>query len=94
MGTDMRDFFIRSFELLVGVIIVIMSIVIVIAAFAAMFGTGMGPMGQGGGILAGLAILVGGAIYIIFIGGIMYLGLGIYQNTKRAAEALDRSRAG
>lgn len=89
----MRDFFIRSFELLVGVIIVIMSIGIVIAAVATMFGAGMGPMGQGGGIIAGLAILVGGTIYVIFLGGIMYLGLGIYQNTKRAADALERARA-
>jgi hypothetical protein len=94
----MRDFFIRSFELLVGVIIVVMSIGVVIAAVATMFGAGMGagmgPMGQGGGIIAGLAILVGGTIYVIFIGGIMYLGLGIYQNTKRTAEALERARTG
>jgi hypothetical protein len=51
-------------------------------------------MGAGGGILAGLAILVVGSIYVVFMGGLMYLGLGIYQNTKRAADALERSRPG
>jgi len=93
----MRDFFIRSFEFLVGVIVVVMSAVVIIAAIAAMSGAGMGPMspfGQSGNILVGLAILVGGALYIIFVGGIMYLGVGIYQNTRRTAEAVERMRNG
>ena len=45
---------------------------------------------MGGGPLAGLLILVIGAIYILFVGGFMYLGLGIYHNTKRTAEALEK----
>ncbi len=88
----MRDFFIRSFEMLVGVIVVVMGIAVLIGAVGAMFGGNM--MGTGGGILAGLAVLVIGGIYVVFMGGIMYLGLGIYQNTKRTAELLERSRAG
>ncbi len=90
----MRDFFINSFEILVGVVIVILAIVIVIAAGAVAFGGGQGMMmnGQpmGGGPLAGWAVLVGGALYLVFIGGLMYLGLGIYQNTKRTAAAMER----
>jgi hypothetical protein len=29
---------------------------------------------------------------VIFIGGALYLGLGIYQNTKRMADAMDRQQ--
>lgn len=86
----MRDFFIRSFEVLVGIIVVLLGLGVLIAAgIAAMGGSQLGP-GMSGGPLTGLAILVGGAIYVTFIGGLMYLGLGIYQNTKRTAEAVER----
>jgi len=87
----MRDFFINSLEKLVGVVVVILGIIVVIAAFSAMLGGGMGGQHMGGGgPLAGLLILVIGAIYVLFVGGFMYLGLGIYQNTKRSAEALEK----
>lgn len=82
----MRDFFIRSFERLIGVIIVIGAIAVVIAAFAA---ASTAPSG-GQGILAFLAILIGGALYLILAGGVMYLALGIYHNTLRTAEAIER----
>ena len=94
----MRDFFINSFEILVGVIVVLLSLGVIIFAGLAAFGSGtpgMGPgMAMANGPLAGLAILVGGAIYVIFIGGLMYLGLGIYQNTKRTAAAVEKLAAG
>lgn len=91
----MRDFFINSFEILVGVIVVLLSLGVLIFAGITAFGGGApGMMGPGTGMpngpLAGLAILVGGAIYVIFIGGLMYLGLGIYQNTKRTAAAVEK----
>ncbi len=89
----MRDFFINAFEKLVGVVVVILSLLVVIGAVAVMVGGG-GPMGPGGremtGVIPGLLFLLGGAIYVIFVGGLMYLGLGIYQNTKRSAELLER----
>ncbi len=77
----MRDFFIGWFEKLVAVIIVLMAIGVLIGA--------VGAISQQG-ILAGLAILVIGAVYVIFMGGALYLGLGIYQNTKRMADAMER----
>lgn len=91
----MREFFIRGLEILVSVIIILMAIGILIAAGAASFGN-MPMMGPGGvpiqgGPLMGLAILVGGSIYLLFVGGLMYLGLGIYQNTKRTADLLAQS---
>ncbi len=87
----MRDFFINTFEVLVGVIVVLMCIGVVVFAGIAAFGGGnmMGP-GSPSGPLVGLGILIGGAIYVIFIAGLMYMGLGIYQNTKRTAEAVER----
>ncbi|MBW6505300.1 MAG: hypothetical protein K0B00_00965 [Rhodobacteraceae bacterium] len=89
----MRDFFINTFEVLVGVIVVLMCIGVVVGAGIVTFaGNSMGP-DMPGGPLMGAAILLGGAIYVIFIAGFMYLGLGIYQNTKRTAEAIERLSA-
>jgi hypothetical protein len=44
---------------------------------------------RNGGFLAGLAVLVGGTIYVILVGGMLFLFLGIYQNTKRTAAAVE-----
>ncbi|WP_343080752.1 hypothetical protein [Ostreiculturibacter nitratireducens] len=93
----MRDFFIRSLEMLINVIVVLGAIIVVITAVVVslggpMGGQAMGPMG-GGGPLAGLLVLIGGGIYLILVGGFMYLGLGIYQNTKRTAEAIEKLEA-
>lgn len=76
----MRDFFISWFEKLVGVIIILMGIGVVIGAFGA---------AQEGGVLAFIGVLLFGAVYVIFMGGLMYLGLGIYHNTQRTADALE-----
>jgi hypothetical protein len=87
----MREFFIKSLDILINVVVVLMFIGVVVAAGAAFVG-GQTPSGQpmGGGPIAGLAILVLGTIYIMFVAGFMYLGLGIYHNTKRSAEALEK----
>lgn len=85
----MRDFFIRSLEKLIGVIIVLMSIGVIIGFLGISFGGGSGPYGQPGGILAGLIFLIVGGIYVILMGGFMYLGVGIYQNTLRTAKATE-----
>jgi hypothetical protein len=84
----MRDFFIRSLEKLVGVLVVLLAIGVVVGAIAAMLAEP--APGQPGGILAALLILVVGGLYVIFVGGFMYLGIGIYQNTKRMADAMER----
>lgn len=78
----MRDFFINAFEKLVGVIVILMIIGIVVAAIAA--GTQRDV-----GLAGAIGILIGGGIYVIVMGGLMYLGLGIYNNTRRSAEALE-----
>jgi hypothetical protein len=87
----MRDFFISAFEKLVGVIVVFLMLVVLLAAGAAMTGGMTGPAGQQvSGVGAAVAILILGIVYVIFVGGALYLGLGIYQNTRRAAELLER----
>ena len=85
----MRDFFINSLEILVNVIVVLMSLGVLVGAGAAAFGGGMGPGGMSGP-LGALVILIGGGLYVILVGGFMYMGIGIYQNTKRSAEALEK----
>lgn len=82
----MRDFFIRSFERLIGVILILGAIAVVIAAFA---GATAAPTG-GQGILIFLGTLIAGALYLILVGGVMYLALGIYHNTLRTAAAVER----
>lgn len=80
----MRDFFIESFEALVAVIIILMAVGVLIAGLGAMFSQGF---------LQGIAILIGGGLYVIMMGGILYLALGIYHNTRRTAEAIERLAA-
>ncbi|MBI1493698.1 hypothetical protein [Halocynthiibacter styelae] len=81
----MRDFFIGAFEKLIAVVIVLMGIGVLIGSVIA-FST---PSYQGGGALPGFLMLFGGAIYLIMFGGMSYLFLGIYHNTKRTADALE-----
>ncbi|MES2814353.1 MAG: hypothetical protein V4720_05620 [Pseudomonadota bacterium] len=77
----MRDFFILALEKLIAVIIVVLMIAVVVGAVATM-GSAQG------GVLQGLGILVGGGLYVVLMGGMLYLFLGIYHNTKRTAELL------
>ena len=85
----MRDMFISLLEKLINVIVVIGAIGIVVAAAAMLFIPNP-QMGPAGGVLGALMVLVFGGIYLILVAGFMYLGLGIYQNTKRTADLLER----
>ena len=86
----MRDFFINAFEKVISVVVVLMCIGVLGGAAAVAFGgQTMGPNGAGGPF-AGLLVLIGGAIYVIVVGGIMFLGLGIYQNTRKTAELMEK----
>lgn len=78
----MRDFFIKALDVLIGVIVVLGFIGVL--AFSVITAT------QGGGVGAALGILIGGILYMFLIAGFMYLGLGVYHNTRRTAEALER----
>jgi hypothetical protein len=81
---DMGNFFISAFEKLVGVVVVLLLIAVLGGAVLAAMQPG------GGGVLAALGVLVIGTLYVILIAGSLYLALGIYNNTKRTAEAIER----
>ncbi len=78
----MRDFFINALDKLVAVIVILMIIGVVVMAV-------MMTQQPQGGILMALGVLVGGALYVVLLGGFMYLGLGIYHNTRRTADATE-----
>lgn len=78
----MRDFFILWMERIINVVVVIGAVVVLIAAVTSMFSAQ-------GGFLAGIGVLVGGSLYLILMAGMIYLGLGIYANTRRTAEAVE-----
>ena len=76
----MRDFFIEWFEKLVTVIVVIICVGVLIGSLATMASEGL---------IAGLLVLIGGAVYAVMMGGMLYLVLGVYHNTRRTAEAIE-----
>lgn len=82
----MRDFFINSLEKIVGVLIILLSIAVVVGAVSIMFT----PSIRGGGFLPGIAVFLGGGLYVLVMGGFLYMGLGIYDNTKRTAIAIEK----
>ena len=88
----MRDFFIRGFEAILTVVLILAAVLIVVAAGVAAFGNPTAievlPAGASGPV-AGAIILVVGFIVLLVNGGLLFLGLGIYHNTRRAAEALE-----
>lgn len=89
----MRDFFIRSLDVLIGIFVVIAIFCVFAFAGLALSGAGMlGPDGQPlpGGVGPAIGILIAGLIYVCFVAGFMYLGLGIYHNTRRTADAVER----
>ena len=79
----MRDFFILWLERIVNAVVILGAAAILIGGVVAMFS----PQG---GILQGLLVWLGGAIYLTVMAGMIYLGLGIYNNTRRTAEAVER----
>ncbi len=78
----MRKFFIGSFEVLITILVVVMCVGVVISALVTMF--------NGGGFFAGIGILLFGGFYVVVTAGMLYMFLGIHENTKRTAEALER----
>ena len=72
---------------------VLRGIVVIIVALAALMGADCGMGMMGGGMSAAFIMLVGGGLYIGFVAGVMYLGLGIYHDTRRTADATEKMAA-
>lgn len=79
----MREFFIDALEVIIAVVLILGAIAVLVAGIGSMFGAQ-------GGFFRGIAVLIGGSVYLMLIGGMAYLGLGIYHNTRRTAEAVER----
>lgn len=81
----MRDFLISSLSSLVMLIVFLMMIGTVAGALVAL-NDARGPFPG----LSALVILTGGFIATVVFGGAVFLQIGIYENTKRMAEALEK----
>ncbi|MFD2173362.1 hypothetical protein [Rhodobacter lacus] len=85
----MRDFFIRALDVIVGVLVVISTIGVALSGIIVLIApAGLVPQGQGG-FFPALAIWISGGLTVMITGGSLFLGLGIYDNTHRAAKALE-----
>lgn len=80
----MRDFFVNSFEKLVAIIVVLMCLAVAIAAIGALIS------GQEGGLLLAVGILIGGGLYVVLMGGMLYLVLSMHDSMKRTAAAVEK----
>lgn len=88
----MRDFFIKALEMVINVVVVLAAIAIIGVSVGVMVG-GIGNQLGLPDAVAGLLVLLGGALYLILIAGFMYMGLGIYQNTRKTAALLEQLAA-
>lgn len=85
----MRDFFIKSLEWIINIVVVLAAVGIAVVAIGAMFG-GV-PVGDYviEGPMMAAAVAVGGVLCLMVVAGALYLGLGIYNNTRRMADTLE-----
>lgn len=91
----MRNFFINALDLLIGLIAIILILLVLYVTYltatadvgAAAFtwngiSLGSGPAAAG-------IMFVAGTLYTIVVVGFLYIGTGIYKNTKRTADAVE-----
>ncbi|MDO5606040.1 MAG: hypothetical protein Q4G25_12850 [Paracoccus sp. (in: a-proteobacteria)] len=79
----MRDFFIVWAERLIAVFAILgMIVVLFVSAMA------MAAPGPQGGIVPALLMLIGGAIYVTIMAGIMFVAFGIFRNTQETNRLL------
>lgn len=83
MGHFMRDSIIKSLNFLVWLLGAIIFLAGLISGVAIM------SLPQGG-FLQGLMVIIGAAIYAILTLGFYFIAVGIYDHTKRTADATER----
>jgi|GEM_PF-2359799 len=83
----MRDFFIDWAERLLVWFTVLSLLAVAVAGIGAM----LQPFGS---FWQGLAILVGGGLYVAVMAGLMFVAFGIYRNTQETNALLSRSSQG
>ena len=80
----MRDFFINSAERLLVWFTALALLAVAVAGIGAM----LQPFGS---FWQGLAILLGGGLYVVVMAGLMFVAFGIYRNTQETNVLLSRS---
>lgn len=80
----MRDFFITWAERLLVLFAVLALLVVAVAGIGAMF------QHSPGAVWRGLAILLGGGLYVVVLAGLMFVAFGIYHNTLETNRLLAR----
>lgn len=78
----MRDFFINWAERLIAVFVILGGIGVLIGGIGTMFSGMIGAFWQG------LFILLGGAVYIVIMAGMLYVAFGIFRNTQESNRLL------
>lgn len=76
----MRQAIINSLDILIWILGGLIAIAAVVA--------GIITLGQGE--VAGLGIIIGGLLYAVVFMGMFFLIIGIHNNTKRTAEAVEK----
>jgi hypothetical protein len=76
----MRQAIIKSLDILIWVLGALIALAGVVAGIAAL------AQGQ----VMGLAILIGGLLYAVVFMGMFFLIIGIHNNTKRTADAVEK----
>ena len=82
----MRDFMIKSLDTFIWILVVVVAIGAVIGGISTMFA----PQG---GFFVGLFVIVVGLLYALLFGGFMFMAIGVYHNTRRTADAVERLAA-
>ena len=78
----MRNFFIKSFEAIASIIVVIGVVAIIAGAVS------VSQLPQGG-IARAIGVLIGGFVYLSLLVGGIYLVIGIHDNTRHTAAAVE-----
>lgn len=79
----MRDFFIDSAERVLVWLTVLSLVTVAVVGIGAM----REPFGS---VWQGVAILVGGGLYVLVMAGLMFVAFGIYRNTQETNDLLSR----
>uniref|UniRef100_UPI0035B4A491 hypothetical protein n=1 Tax=Paenirhodobacter enshiensis TaxID=1105367 RepID=UPI0035B4A491 len=77
----MRQFFINSLDKIITVFLALGCLGVLLSGLTMMMQNGF---------VAGLMVLIGGGLYIVLMGGFCYLFIGIHENTRRTAEAVEK----
>lgn len=76
----MRDTVIKIFEVLIWVI----------GALYAIGGTIAGVVALAQGEIVGVALIIGGLLGAVMVMALFFIAIGIYDNTRRTAEAVEK----